>query len=176
MVRPIPPVPAYVGVTTVTQWSMTASTNTFKIVGDRSLPYVTPQYPLNGHLNYIPASATMVRRSQFVQRSRTFLGPTPYAARRSSVISWSKASYAFRRSRNTLKRTASPMAVIFWISLASRAAVPFPCLDRNPCRILWNAMADMSRRFRRLATAFQRTLTSPIPQKSPFPFIIRTTV
>ena len=60
--------------------------------------------------------------------------------------------------------------------LASRAEVPIPQPALNLCSTSWYVMADVSRRFRRLATALQIKLTSPIPQKSLFPFIIRMTV
>ena len=92
MVRPSHPMSASIGFTTVTQCQITESTTTLKIMGDRGSPCVTPNYPLNGRLKYLPALATMVSWSQCVQRSRTFLGPTPYAARSSRPIYRSKAS------------------------------------------------------------------------------------
>ena len=82
---------AYVGVTTVTQWRMTASMTTLKIVVDRGSPCVTPQYPLNGRPKCPLALATMVRRSQYVQISRTVLVPSLYAERSSGALSQSKA-------------------------------------------------------------------------------------
>ena len=68
------------------------------------------------------------------------------------------------------------MDVSCWISLALRAAVPVPRPAQNPCSTFWNVMADVSRWFRRFTIAFQRTSTSPIPHKHPYPFGIRTTV
>ena len=86
MVRPSPYELASVGVTTTTQWRMTASMTTFKIVGDMGFPCVTHRYSFNGSLKYLPALDAIVRRSQYDLRSRTFMGPTPYAARRSRSL------------------------------------------------------------------------------------------
>ena len=44
--RPSPPAPYYDGVTTVTQWRMTASTITLKIVGDRGVALHDISVPL----------------------------------------------------------------------------------------------------------------------------------
>ena len=52
IVRPIPPVPASISVTTVDQWWMMSSATTLKIVGDRGTPCVTHQYPLKERPNY----------------------------------------------------------------------------------------------------------------------------
>ena len=68
------------------------------------------------------------------------------------------------------------MALRCWTSLASRVEDPVPCPAQNLWRELWYEIATASQRLRRLATAFQSTLRSPIPQKSHFYFIIRTTV
>ena len=87
IVRPNTPVPASDGVTTVTQWQMTASMTTLNVVRDRGLPCVTPPCFLNGRLKYPAALATMVSWSEYVQRSRTVLGPTPYATIRSKSLS-----------------------------------------------------------------------------------------
>ena len=104
-------------------------------------------------------------------------GPTLYAARISRHISQSRAYYALWRSNNTLKSTPSLMAVIWCSRLASRAAVPVPRPITNPCRESWNLMADVSRRIRRLVTAFQSTLNSPISLKYPLaPLVIKTNV
>ena len=91
MVRPRPTVTASVGVTTVTQWRMTASPTTVNILVDRGSTCVIPRYPLKGSPNYPPALSAMVSRSKYVLISRTVLGPTPYAARRSSTLSEYKA-------------------------------------------------------------------------------------
>ena len=68
------------------------------------------------------------------------------------------------------------MSVSCWSSLASRAAVPIPRPVQNPCSASWYVIAAMIWWFIWLATDFQRTLTSPIPQNSLFPFGIKTTV
>ena len=52
--------PASIGITTVTQWQMTESTTTLKIVGYRGSHCVTPQYPLNKRPKYPAALVTMV--------------------------------------------------------------------------------------------------------------------
>ena len=89
--RPSTPVHTYVGVTTVTQWRMTESTTTLKIVGNRGSPCVTPQYPLNGRTKYPLELSNMVSCSQYVRRSLSLRGSTLYAARSSRDLSWSKA-------------------------------------------------------------------------------------
>ena len=71
------PVPASVGVITVTQWRMRASTTMLKIVKDRGFPCATSWYPLNKHLKYPPELSTIVSWSHYVQRSWSVLGPTP---------------------------------------------------------------------------------------------------
>ena len=86
MFRPITHVSASFGVTTLTQWNMTVPTTTLKIVGDKSSPCITHWYPLKGRQKYLTTLATVVSWSQYVQRSQTVLGPTPYAARSSRVI------------------------------------------------------------------------------------------
>ena len=154
MVRPSPPETTSVGFTTFTQLRMTSSTTTLKIVGYRGSPCVTPQYPLNRRPKYLPALATMVSRFQYVRRSRTVLGLTLYSAISYRGLSSSEASQAFRRSRNISKRTASLMAVSCWSSFASRVEVPVPRPTQNLWRISWNDIAAVTRRLRRLATAF----------------------
>ena len=89
---------------------------------------VMPWYPLNRIPKYPPALAIMVRRFQYVRRSRIVLGPTPYAVRISRYLPRSRASYAFWRPKKTSKRTTSLMAISDWISLASRVDVPVPGL------------------------------------------------
>ena len=63
-----------------------------------------------------------------------------------------------------------------WRRLASMAAVLVPRPARNPWRVSWKEIADVSLRLRKLAIAFQRTLTSPIHWKPPFPFVTRTNI
>ena len=119
----------------------------------------------------------MVRRPQYVQRSRIVLGPTPCDTIISRCMSQSRASYAFWRSSKTSKRTASLVVVICWRRLASRVVVPVPRPARNPCSTSWNLMAAVIWRFRRLVTVFQSTSTSLIPLNSPLvPLGIRTNV
>ena len=63
----------------------------------------------------------MVNRTQYVQRSRIALDPTPYAVRISRHLSQSRASYSFWRSRNISWGTTSIMGVICWGRLALRS-------------------------------------------------------
>ena len=51
---------ASVGITTITQWRVTASTTLLKIGGYRGSPCITHRYPLNRRLKYQQALATMV--------------------------------------------------------------------------------------------------------------------
>ena len=147
--------PSADGVTTVTQWRMTASTTTLKIVWDRGSPRVTHRYPLNRCPKYPPALDTMFSQSQYVQRSRTVLRPTPYAVRRSKSLSWSKVLYSFQISSKTLNNTTSLMAVSCWMILASRAAVPVPRSARKPCLVSCKEITVVSWRLKRLTIAFQ---------------------
>ena len=176
IIRPNPPVTASVGVITVTQWRMAASTTTLKIVGCRGSLWFTPWYLSNGLPNYPMALATMVSLSQYVQRSQSVLGPTPYSATSLRGLSWSKASQVFWISVNTLKRTNFLMIVICWSRLDSRAAFLFPQTNRNPWISSWYVITVVSRHLRRRATALHWTSTSPISRKSLFPFGINTTV
>ena len=91
-------------------------------------------------------------------------------------LSQFRASYVFWRYKKTPKRTAYLMAVRCWSRLDSTSAVPVLRPAQNPCNTSWNMMADMSQRFRRLATNFQRTLTSTIPLKYLLTFGIRKTI
>ena len=154
-----------------------ASKTMLNSVGDRGYPWFMLRYSLNGSTKYLMALATMVRRSQYVQRSRIVLRTTPYAVRISRHLSQSRSSYAFWRFKKTSKRTAYLMAISCWSSLISKVEVPAPLPAWNMCSTSWNLMVVASRRFRRLVTVFHSTSIIPIPLNPPLaPLRIRTAV
>ena len=139
-------------------------------------PCVTPRQPFNRRPKYPLALVTMISRSQYVQRSRSVMSLTPYAARISRHLYQSRASYAFWRSKNTPKRTASLMAISCCSRLSSRSEVPFPWPAQKLCITSCKLIADVIWRFRRMVTDFHITSNRPIYLKSPLaPLGIRTT-
>ena len=79
--------------------------------GGQGYPCVTLWQHLKGRLKYSPALATMFSRSQYVRSIWIAQGMTYYAERLSRYLYQSRASYAFWKSKNTLKSTASLMDV-----------------------------------------------------------------
>ena len=66
--------------------------------------------------------------------------------------------------------------VSFWRSLALRELVPMTLPVQKPCRLSWHLIDYVRQWIRIPVTIFHRTFTSTIPQKSPWPFRINTTV
>ena len=74
-----------VAITTDTNIWRTASTTTLKIMGEIGSPWFTPRRPLKGAPKYPPSFDTIVKRYQYLHRSRIAKSHTPYATMMSSV-------------------------------------------------------------------------------------------
>ena len=88
--------------------------------------------------------ATMCSRTHYVRRSWSVLGTTLYPVRMLIHLSLCRLPYNFWRSRNISWRTTYLMAVNYWISLASREAVPILSPAQNLCSVLWYLIAEVS--------------------------------
>ena len=74
----------------------------------------------------------MVSQPKYVRIRQSVLGNTPYPIRISRYLFLSRIAYALWRSVNILWRTAYLMAIIYWIRLAPREAVPILIPDQKP--------------------------------------------